>query len=198
MFRTIRLAAAALAALGLLTACTGKAGGTAEPTGSAGTPSSTPAGAAPRVPAALPTTGLLADPCTALSAAQVSTIGLTGAGEKVNGSTGVNCKWLSTTSDSNAVVIAPLPVNTGGLSDIYAGKKQAAYFEPVTVSGYPAVFSEIQDSRTSGFCALWVGVTDQLAVQVSTLLPVGQNTSNPCPIAQKVADAMIQHLKGAA
>jgi hypothetical protein len=31
---------------------------------------------------------------------------------------------------------------------------------------------------------------------ISTLLPLGPNTSNPCPIAQKVAEAIIHHIQG--
>jgi hypothetical protein len=44
---------------------------------------------------------------------------------------------------------------------------------------------------------LWVGVTDQLAVSIITGISSGPNKTDPCPIAKKVGDGMVAHLKGA-
>jgi hypothetical protein len=86
------------------------------------------------------------------------------------------------------------------MSDIYANNddKKYAYFEPTNVEGYPGAYSATSDGRANGFCTLWVGVTDQLAVGVQTILLTGANKANPCDSANKVATAMIEHLKGAA
>jgi hypothetical protein len=52
-----------------------------------------------------------------------------------------------------------------------------------------------RDAAASPGQASRVGVTDGLQSDLD-LLPFGPNTSNPCPIAQKVAEAMIHHLQG--
>jgi hypothetical protein len=199
--RAFQLGAAALAAVGVLSACSGGSGGAgtilpATSGSSAASSSSSGGGLAPSVPTPLPTGALVADPCSALSADQVKTIGLTGSGTRNDDSTGPSCKWRSAIYDSNVVFIAPMTANKNGLSDIYAGKAKDKYFEPTTVEGYPGVYSDIVDNRSGGDCVLWVGVTDQLSVFVSTQIGSGPNKSNPCPIVAKVATAMIQHLQG--
>jgi hypothetical protein len=70
-------------------------------------------------------------------------------------------KWKSATTESNVIFISPLAVNKNGMSDIYLGKLQAAYFDR-SLAGYPGAFTEIQDGHAGGYCALWVGVTDGL------------------------------------
>jgi hypothetical protein len=196
-FKAIRLTAGAFAALALLTACTGKTGTTS------GSASPVPTGAAtdngaPKVPAALNADGILADPCSALSAAQQDDIGMVKPGKGDQGPTGPECRWKSAGSSLNSVEVSPFTANENGLSDIYGQQAGKAYFEPVTVAGYPAVSTNISDLRSSGNCPLWVGVSDQLVVVVTAQLGEGENKATPCAVAQKVAEAMIQHLKGAA
>ncbi|MYW92199.1 DUF3558 domain-containing protein [Amycolatopsis rubida] len=195
--RTVRLATAAVAAFGLLTACGGGTGGTAEPPATAG--SSTPAdngGTGPKVPAPLPAKDVVENPCSVLNAAEADDVGLKSPGEKSTGSLG-GCRWTSTASNQNFVNIGALPQNKNGISDIYAQKDKQAYFTPTSIDGYPAVFADTQDGRPSGSCSLWVGVTDQLAVSVIPNIGVGPHRSDPCGIAEKAATAMIKHLKGA-
>jgi hypothetical protein len=198
--RALRLGALAIAAVGALSACSSgsSGGGNSIPSlgSSAAPPASSGATLAPSVPQALSADGLVADPCSALSAAQVKQIGLTGAGTSSRDQAGPSCKWKSATSDSNVVYIAPMTANANGLSDIYAGKAKDKYFEATTVASYPAVYADITDNRTGGDCTLWVGVTDQLAVFVSTQIGQGSNKSNPCPVVERVATAMIKHLQG--
>ncbi|WP_033291411.1 DUF3558 domain-containing protein [Amycolatopsis jejuensis] len=199
--RTVRVAAATIAALGLLTACSGGSGGsggtsqTPAPAASSGAPST---GSGPKVPAPLPTQVLLNDPCNVLTAAEATEIGLASPGEKTTGSGLIGCQWTSSGSRQNFVGITPLPQNTGGIGDIYAQKARQAYFQPTAIDGYPGLFADTQDGRPSGTCTLWVGVTDQLAVSVIPAIGTGANKSNPCGIAEKFAAVMIKHLKGAA
>lgn len=198
-FRSIRLTAVAVAALALLTACNGKTG-TGTTSGSASPAPSSPASdhGAPAVPAPLKTDGILADPCSALSTAQQDDIGMVKPGTSTQGQTGPDCTWKSTASESNVVSVSPLTANKNGLSDIYAHKTANAYFEPLTVAGYPAVSTNVSDLRSGGDCPLWVGVTDELVVAVTAQIGTGANKTKPCSVAEKVAEAMIQHLKGAA
>lgn len=198
--RAFQLGAAALAAAGVLSACSGGSGGAgsippATSSSSAASSSSAGGGLAPSVPTPLPTDAVLSNPCGALSADQVRTIGLTGPGTRDDDTTGPSCKWKSATSEFNSVFIAPMTANKNGLNDIYANRPKDKYFEPTTVGGYPAVYADIVDNRSGGDCVLWVGVTDQLSVFVSTQIGSGPNKSNPCPVVERVATAMIQHLQ---
>ncbi|MGW4395610.1 DUF3558 domain-containing protein [Amycolatopsis nivea] len=195
--RTVQLAAAAVAAFGLLTACSGGTGGTQEPPATAG--SSAPSdsgGSGPKVPSPLPTKDLLADPCSVYNAAEAEKLGVRYPGEKSSGATG-GCVWKSAAINTNYINIGALPQNKNGISDIYAQKDKQAYFTPTSVDGYPAVFADTMDSRPSGSCSLWVGVTDQLAVSVIPNISIGEAKKDPCSLAQKAATAMIGHLKGA-
>jgi hypothetical protein len=175
----------------------------------AGTPSTAPADPspttsaqlAPKVPAALPTDTILSDPCQGISSTQADTIGLVPQGiPKTLPYDGKGCNWKSATDTSNEVAIAPLAVSKNGMNDIYANNALHKFqlFQPLTIAGYPAAKVELAGDQSTGNCTLWVGVTDQLAVQVEALISFGINKTNPCPIATKVAEAMIEHLKGAA
>ncbi|MBB2933181.1 hypothetical protein FHX82_000201 [Amycolatopsis bartoniae] len=168
---------------------------TLNPTSGSAATSSSAAQLAPSVPNPLPTDALVADPCSALSASQVTQIGLTGSGDVTQNDAGSSCTWKSATSSLNSVFVAPLKANKNGLGDIYANKAKDQYFEPTTISGYPAVYAGISDTRSDGDCSLWVGVTDELAVNVQTQIGSGPNKSNPCPVTERVATAMIQHLQ---
>ena len=196
-----RLGIGLLAAVSVLSACSSPTR-TGTPS-VAGTPTATTANGtqqAPRVPAALPVDAILADPCTALSAAQADTIGLVSQGAPQNLSGAKFCAWKSATSPSNQVSISPVPENKNGLSDTYSISVAKKYkiFQPTTVDSYPAAYSDPVDGSLDGSCSLWVGVTDQLAVMVIAQIGTGVNKSNPCPVAAKVGAAMIEHLKGAA
>ena len=94
--------------------------------------------------------------------------------------------------------VGAVPQNKGGISDIYDQQSRQAYFQPVTVNGYPGVFADTQDGRPSGSYTLWVGITDQLAFTVGVSITTGQNKATPCASAQKIGEAVITHLKGAA
>jgi hypothetical protein len=199
--RTVQLTGATLSALCLLTACGGKSGGTETPSSSAPPSSSADVAANLKVPAPLPTGDLLSNPCAVIAPSQYDALNFAGAGtkrESTNGSLAADCKWASKSNEGNVVFISPLPINKNGISDIYSQKAQAAYFEPVTINGYPGVLTDVHDGRPSGNCSVWVGVTDQLAVSVNAQISSDSARANSCSIAQNVAEAMIQHLKGAA
>ncbi|GAA3534400.1 DUF3558 domain-containing protein [Amycolatopsis ultiminotia] len=195
-YRTARLAAGAVAVLGLLTACSGETGGTAEPPAST---SASPGGnsGAPKVPASLPTQQLISDPCSALGPDDATKVGFKSPGELDTSQQLPICHWTSPRTSGNQVAIGPLTPNKNGLSDTYALKPKQAYFEPTTVEGYPGVYASQSDARTRGSCALTVGVTDQLAVVVTLTITEGPNKADPCTLTARVAAAMIDHLKTA-
>jgi hypothetical protein len=191
--RTVRLTAATLASLSLLTAC----GSSGESTGATTSPAPATTSSIPadlRVPAPLPTADLLNNPCNILTAAEAAQIGLAYPGEKVT-EVVTGCRWTSSGSSQNFVHVTALPQNTGGISDIYDQKSKEAYFEPTSIDGYPALYADTQDGRPSGTCTLWVGVTDHLAASVIPQIGTGRNRANPCGVAKSVATAVVQHLK---
>ncbi|WP_216212141.1 DUF3558 domain-containing protein [Amycolatopsis aidingensis] len=201
MLRSIRFGGAVAAAL-LLAACGGETGGSPalsesgeETSAGSSQPPQSEQGAAPRVPEPLPVDGILADPCTALSDTQLSQIGLTAPGTNRDTRTGPECVWKSATFQDNSVSISPMTANDNGLDGIYANEPEDEYFEPTTIGGYPAVYANVIDSRSDGDCVLWLGVTDQLAVSVITQIARGPNETDPCPVNERVGEAMIEQLK---
>jgi hypothetical protein len=185
-----------VAASVLLVGCgSGSNGSTGTSTSAA--PSSAAGDPSLKVPAPLPADGLIDNPCSALSNSELTDIGLLTSGQ-VNAESPKLCRWKSSTNELNSISLSAVPQNKGGISDIYAQKARSAYFEPVTLSGYPGVYASTDDARPSGSCQLWVGVTDQLAVSIITGISSGPNKTDPCPIAKKVGDGMVAHLEGTA
>jgi hypothetical protein len=195
--RTVRLTAATVVSLGLLTACTGGTGGTTEPSTPASASASSSVDPSLKVPAPLATEQLLNSPCDVLTAAETAQVGLAYPGRKSTEPL-TSCQWTSSGSAVNFVGISALPQNKGGISDIFDQKSSQAYFEPVTIDGYPGVFAAKADGRPSGNCVLWVGATDQLAFSINPQISTGKNRTNPCGLAQQIATVVVQHLKGAA
>jgi hypothetical protein len=152
-------------------------------------------GSAPKVDTPLNPAPLLADACAALSASQLSTLGLkTGKPRQIQ--TGTTCSWRYADGTSNTVNISPIEPNKNGLSDLYDEKEKKAYWKPTNIAGYPAVYADITDDRNRGRCSLYVGVTDQLSVFILTQLDNGADVSNPCPVADRIGAAMVKTLKG--
>ncbi|RJQ78271.1 DUF3558 domain-containing protein [Amycolatopsis panacis] len=193
------VAGLAFVAVASLVACSGggSAGNSSSPSSSAPGGSSSSVDPSLKVPAPLQAQELLSNPCSALTDAQLKDIGLAPPG-RVNPGPPDLCGWSAATIPENGVGVGAVPQNKGGISDIYAQKAKSAYFEPVTVNGYPGAFADMQDGRSSGSCSLWVGITDQLAFTVITSINIGQNKATPCRSAQKIAEAVVTHLKGAA
>ena len=202
MNRAVRATTVALVALGALTACSHGSNPTSALPGASSAASSGPAasgqGKAPAVPAALPTDQLIANPCSALSDAQLTKLNMAAPGKRSQDSKGRTCTWNGATNDANSAYIIPLTPNKNGLSDTYDSRAQFAYFEPTTIDGYPAVYANPTDMRSQGDCPVYVGVTDVVAVNVTVLLYQGPHVTNPCEVTKAVATAMIEHLKGAA
>jgi hypothetical protein len=137
---------------------------------------------------------ILANACDALTTAQLSSLGLK-AGKPRTIQTGTTCSWKYADGTTNTINLSPIEPNKNGLSDLYDQKAGQAYFEQTTISGYPAVYTDITDDRNRGRCSLQIGVTDQLAVYIFTQFDNGPEISSPCPVADKVGAAMIQTLQ---
>jgi hypothetical protein len=155
---------------------------------------------APPVPAPLSVAAVVNNACSLLSADQLQAMGFTAATTKAlpeKDSIGVGCGW---TDDSIGQTGAQIGVDlqtvlTHGLRDIYVQKKDMAYWQPVTVAGYPAVIADHLDSRPQGNCRMDLGVTDTDVLLVDYQGDVG---SQPCVKVQALAAAVVRALKGGA
>jgi hypothetical protein len=151
-----------------------------------------------QVTAPLPSEPLVNDPCSALSRDQATEIGLVHPGEPYPGQYGQGCRWQSAAHDANKIFIAPLATEQTGITGLYAKRSDDKYYEPTSIAGYPAAYASQADLRSSGTCALWVGVNDQLVVNINSSILEGPNVTDPCPVLGTIATAMIEHLKGTA
>lgn len=137
------------------------------------TPPSSSAGryGAPKVANPLDATAFLAKPCTALTPAQLASLGLPGPGtpdtnSPVAGSTGPSCGWKDS-SQGKYTEVAFITGNQNGLADIYRGRSTGqfdGYWVETMVEGYPGVFKGFAgpDPRKDGSCELDVGISDTL------------------------------------
>ncbi|WP_116043092.1 DUF3558 domain-containing protein [Amycolatopsis palatopharyngis] len=207
--RISRIGVAALASLGLLLgACSGVEPGSAgsipsktvpggdsrAPTGSA-SPDAPSTGSAPQVSDPIDPSAISADACGALTPAQLDTLGLT-AGTPRQSAVGPSCYWKVAAEDANRIDFTLVEQNSGGLSDIYDQRTEFAYFEETEVSGYPAVYASDADQRTSGFCTMYVGLNDNVAMSAGSQFLTGSDLSDPCPVVAEAAESMIETLKG--
>ncbi|MEU6644936.1 DUF3558 domain-containing protein [Saccharomonospora sp. NPDC046836] len=197
------LALAALSAA-TLTACgTDTEAGQAAPASSAssastGAPSSSAEQAGPSVTNPLDATALVTAPCDALSATDLDRLGL-GEGRERSTSGGVDataCSWQYATESGNRIDLSVVTENANGLSAIYEQRETNDYFEETEIGGYPAVYTSTLDNRSDGGCGLWVGLNDEVTLLVLTNLNYGPEVSDPCPVADQVAQATIATLGG--
>lgn len=158
-----------------------------------------PYAGAPKVDNPLPPSIMDRDPCTVLTAVQVDTLFSDDPDPGEARDTGVahSCDW----SDLNKGSMVGVQLVYGlhdGLSQVYAKKDQAAFFdEGQPVQGYPTVAYGPVDDRPNGGCNVSVGVADNLVVQADAKLPrssVGKD--DPCDAARQVADLVVTTLKG--
>ena len=189
-----RIVAGLLAVTALaLTGCGAKKHGTAAPAPS-DTSAALSTGSAPRVPSPLKTDSILADACATISSSGQTDLGL-GEGRPRTGSGGPSCTYQEAADPSNQIDVTTVTANKNGLSDVYDTKDNDEYFGESQIGGYPAVFAAVKDYRHDGQCGLWVGVTDELAVQIMIQYGHGPGVQDPCSVATKYGEAMISTLK---
>ncbi|WP_103353878.1 DUF3558 domain-containing protein [Amycolatopsis sp. CA-128772] len=196
--RLIAVPALAFAVLAL-TGCAGKTRGTANPAPStaesAGETTRATADTAPRVPRPLNTASITSDACATIDASARSSLGL-GEGEPRSTGNGPSCTFQESADPGNQIDVTTVTANKNGLQDVYDTKANDAYWGESQAYGYPSVFAAAVDDRKNGKCGLFVGVTDQLAVNVLVQYDNGAGASDPCSVAQKFGDAMIHTLGG--
>jgi hypothetical protein len=151
-------------------------------------------GSAPKVNHPLDASGLLTSPCSALTPSDLVGLGVVHpiTGEH-NTDEGADCGWTGTSGGT--VGVTWVTANTNGLADLYANQPTMAYWQPTTVSGYPAVYGDaLIDQRSQGDCVLDVGVNDHLYFFVDFNDPAAGSSS--CPRAERAAADVIKAIPG--
>ena len=200
-----RLAAVGLAASALiLSACSGNPG-TAQPSSPAGlsqAPSAAGSGA-PKVPNPLPAGTLDRDPCSTLTAGQISTLlGTSSPDVQPAKDTGVAkaCHWANLDRGSGISVQLVYAWNDG-LGHVYAKKNEGFFKELAPVQGYPTVAYGPSDDRSTGRCGVAIGISDTMAFEADATISrsnVGKPGADPCDAARRIGDAVVTTLKGGA
>ena len=180
-------------------ACTSARSGDAQPSPgkrATDTPTSSPQ-TAPTVAVALPLTILSNDPCSLFNSNQLRALGLTAAvtTQRDQNSLMSGCEWNDSTVGTGVQLdvewVTPM---RHGLADIYVQRRTAAYWQPVSVAGYPGVLTDTVDERSAGTCRLDLGATNTAVIDLSYQ---GSATADPCDKVRALAAAVVSSLKGA-
>lgn len=210
--RPIVTAAGLLLTLSSLVGCNDEPGGGDPTLPTQGGPSSNGGQATvPKVTNPLDPAPFLSDPCTLVDASVVSEVGNFGPGkpdvdsDAAKNLIGPSCSWESDDySRAIDVVISTVHQKHAkqgfkGLDGVYASHEDGKYLEPVVVQGYPgnpAAFAGENGKRDRGECSFYVGIADDLVFRVGVLDE--SNPANACPVAPKIAGAVLDSLtKGA-
>ncbi|SER96723.1 Protein of unknown function [Lentzea xinjiangensis] len=194
-------------ALVLLAGCSTGNGTTGTPTATtqpAGTSTSTgTGGGAPEVKNPLDVKAFEADPCSAVTSAQIDAYGMPGVAGKVNTSSpGASCIWLGASTPAKvAPGLTILPKGTN-LDSMYKNKDNGTYavFEPLAdVQGYPAVLTLATDQRSKGNCEIAVGVTAEQAILFTVQAITGSSRfADPCGAVTEFAGLAVTTIKAGA
>ncbi|MFI5607597.1 DUF3558 domain-containing protein [Amycolatopsis sp. NPDC051903] len=185
-----------------LSGCSG--GGTSGTATTPAPPSSTgglPFAGAPNVGSPLTkTTAVESDPCSAITAAQIESLGgKVQSTQTENDPTGNNCVWTYS-GEYGTITAGFTSANKEGLSSLYASSKDGSLttFKPQpAVDGYPAVVYA-QGGEGAGVCTLAVGVRNDLLYTINSRLDTANpRESDSCGLATDVAKFAVEHLKGA-
>jgi len=191
-----------LLSVALLGACSGAAGGHAQPANTAPASDGRPVpssstqhtGRVPAVEEPLDVSTLHGDPCSALSQTQREELNLE-SGKVKEGKVGPYCKYRYGNGSGNSVTIGISGRLPQGLDSVYGKRKNLEVFEPTDISGYPAVYAAQHDQQDDGMCQLYVGVTDTDVVRlVAQLYPDTDDYPRGCDVAELTAGTMIEHL----
>jgi hypothetical protein len=170
-------------------------------TTTSGGQSSDPAHGAPRVEHPLDATRFIGQPCAALDQTQLATLavqkpGIPTTSGAVAENVGPYCSWqypVGANGSVGSIGVGFLLGNKQGLSDSYRARDEFEYFEPTTVEGYPAVFTDRSDRRQDGECNIVVGISDMLTFR--SWESGRLDAQGSCDRAKQVAVAAMTTLK---
>lgn len=132
-------------------------------------------------------------PCDMLSKSQAAELTFdTKIAKVTDADFGPECEWENKAGDFISIVLhnkQPL-----GISGIYRNHQQYpdidAYFKPVDIAGFPAVFADSVDRRPNGACGLSVGVTDQQIISLANRIDDTAGIDS-CDLLKRAAEAAV-------
>ncbi|GDY33739.1 hypothetical protein GTS_53720 [Gandjariella thermophila] len=137
------------------------------------------------------------DPCSALTASQLTPFGASTSGSRGESAVGPQCRWRSPDAFNGTTVTVSVLTKAHGLEGIYQNRDKFPVFRPTQVSGYPAVDGDITDAA-HGECTTGVATSQGAGFQVA--VHVQNETSaqykTPCTVSEQVAQIVIGNLKG--
>ncbi|NIJ14325.1 hypothetical protein FHU38_004669 [Saccharomonospora amisosensis] len=154
---------------------------------------------APKVEKPLDIDYFLANPCAALTDAQI--VKYYGEGNvkspKLDEATGPECRWYTPKQGPAGINIIYPDIHDLGLTALYDSKYMYAFlYELEPVDGYPVVAYGILDERAEGECALRIGTSDRATIDVTIRLgerKIGK--LDPCEDGRAVAVDIIRNIK---
>ncbi|WP_165436157.1 DUF3558 domain-containing protein [Amycolatopsis suaedae] len=160
-----------------------------------------PAYGAPKVEHPLDVGPVEKVPCEVLTPEQVES--LSGSLRKPpsteeHGAAGLACVWVF--EQSGSITVGPNMNNVvKGLSTIYEARErgQLEVFRPLEpIRGYPAVhFAQVKPAE--GSCDIAIGISDDRQYLVGTSLSArNPHRSDPCGLAVRAGEMIVEHLKG--
>jgi uncharacterized protein DUF3558 len=185
------------------TQASGSSTGTPTSSGSSsstGTAATLPFSGAPKVANPLDVQKFEDDPCLALTPQQVQQVEV-GPGKKTEEALGPECIWRKP-EDVASINLYFLRDSKEGLSAFYRASDDGKYdkFEPVEdVSGFPAVVVGNEGDDARGVCYMYIGLSDELAVQLAVQQSSQKRgTVDPCEVTKAVSQLIVENMKAGA
>ncbi len=212
MRTTITAATVSLLTLGVvLSGCSNSENGTPEASdGTAANAGSSqdsklPHSGAPAVTDPIDTAKWEAEPCSVVTDKQLATLGLKNVdAEPDDAIAGPKCNWYPEGRGllgGTFITASPTSDSPEGLSTVYANNEAYDYEvwqELDPVQGHPIVAATEVDDRSKGYCAVAVGIRDDLVYDVSVTDPEKNVGKDPCVTAAKLAKLAVETMKGGA
>ncbi|HEV3356749.1 MAG TPA: DUF3558 domain-containing protein [Pseudonocardiaceae bacterium] len=194
MRRTLSALGVAIAALVTTAGCTNVSVGTP----AAAPPTGLKLNGAPHVADPVDTAKFQDDPCSTVSATQLTALNIGTQTNVTFAVLGPSCQWGADLDLDPSAFRAILTYRTSesGLSGIYAQRHSYQVFTVLPpIEGYPAVLAEQTDQRPYGGCVITVGVADGVAIDVGLTVTSGQYATDPCTPDTQLATDVVTNLK---
>ncbi len=211
ILRRVFVLGLSLSAVTASVACSAEESGTAT-TGSTQASTSTSSVAQElSIPAELPLSGLIAEPCNVLPESTLSSYGYDSVGTELSEArdlgrdledlSGPTCGWNAEDDAGSQVLSVTLVEREAGhavgafeTARSHHQDEVLQLWEETTVSGYPAAYWGVRDNRDRGDCSVLVAVSDKAVFSVMTSYYF-DDPNRACGDAEELAENIIRKLE---
>lgn len=182
----------------MLAACSDNPGNTPTTTAPPVTTPSLPDSGAPKVENPLDTARFETEPCSVSPLAALEKAGMEfrKAEEEPGFTAGPRCKWFYRQDRYGVISGTFTAISDRGLSDLYDQRDEWAYFQELTIAGYPAVMYDGIERRDTGDCPLAVGIRDDQTYDITASLDTQHpNRKDPCKVAKAFVEIALKTMK---